>query len=257
MEEIKKDLDIDAGKSAISKICKSLGLPARVSPRKFLINHINTAKRIDVASMRRRWTSDKWQTVVFTDESGIDNSGSQHKTVRRPRGTRFQSDYIFKHQNKTLRVNFFSYISYFGVGKISFYKSMNTDTYCDVVGPMIEDLEETFQGQDFSMIHDNARFATSQTTKAFMDDNLYSRYFIEHLPYSPDLNLIENAWSYLKKKVKDEIFVRGQPRTTDDLISIIERRWYNIELDFIRKLYDSLPDRMALVIQNEGNLTRY
>lgn len=80
LNEIKRDLDI--APPTISRSCKKVGLPARVSPKKFLINDINTSKRVDLASIWRRWGPEVWQKIVFTDESGIDNSGCQHRYVR-------------------------------------------------------------------------------------------------------------------------------------------------------------------------------
>ena len=45
--------------------------------------------------------------------------------------------------------------------------------------------------------------------------------------------------------------------TKNDLLRKIQSVWWNIELDYIRNLYQSIPDRVDYVIQIKGHLTKY
>ena len=45
--------------------------------------------------------------------------------------------------------------------------------------------------------------------------------------------------------------------TKNDLLREIQSVWWNIELDYIRNLYQSIPDRVDNVIQMRGHLTKY
>ena len=45
--------------------------------------------------------------------------------------------------------------------------------------------------------------------------------------------------------------------TKNDLLREIQSVWWNIELDYIRNLYQSIPDRVDNVIQMKGHLTKY
>ena len=45
--------------------------------------------------------------------------------------------------------------------------------------------------------------------------------------------------------------------TKNDLLREIQSVWWNIELDYIRNLYQSTPDRVDNVIQMKGHLTKY
>ena len=45
--------------------------------------------------------------------------------------------------------------------------------------------------------------------------------------------------------------------TKNDLLRKIQSVWWNIELDYIRNLYQSIPDRVDYVIQMKGHLTKY
>ena len=45
--------------------------------------------------------------------------------------------------------------------------------------------------------------------------------------------------------------------TKNDLLLEIQSVWRNIELDYIRNLYQSIPDRLNHVIEMKGHLTKY
>ena len=71
---------------------------------------------------------------------------------------------------------------------------------------------------------------------------------------SPNLNIIENIWLYMKRELqKSEVDIA----TKNDLLREIQGVWWNIELDFIRNLYHSIPDRLDNVIKMKGLATRF
>ena len=71
---------------------------------------------------------------------------------------------------------------------------------------------------------------------------------------SPDLNIIENMW----RKIKIELQKQAHNITTKaQMETAIRDIWTNISLEFIRKLYDSIPRRLMLVIRAKGNITKY
>ena len=45
--------------------------------------------------------------------------------------------------------------------------------------------------------------------------------------------------------------------TKNNLLREIQSVWRNIELDYIRDLYQSIPDRLNNVIEMKGHLTKY
>ena len=48
-----------------------------------------------------------------------------------------------------------------------------------------------------------------------------------------------------------------QYATKEELISGIKLAWSMITLDYLKKLYDSLPNRMCEVLENKGGTTHY
>ena len=71
---------------------------------------------------------------------------------------------------------------------------------------------------------------------------------------SPDLNIIENIWLYMKRELQKSAV---DIATKNDLLREIQSVWRNIELDYIRNLYQSIPDRPDNVIKMKGHLTKY
>ena len=67
---------------------------------------------------------------------------------------------------------------------------------------------------------------------------------------SPDLNIIENIWLYMKRELQKSAV---DIATRVDIQSV----WRNIELDYIRNLYQSIPDRLDNVVEMKGHLTKY
>lgn len=179
-------------------------------------------ERLSVANIRLNWTLDQWKRIFFCDEAGIDNSGLQVKTVRRPRGQRYSPNFVYRHPNKSLRINYFSWVSAHGVGELIVYKRMDAKFLCEEIIPhMIETLKNTFNSDNFLIVHDNASFFTGAKATEYLTRSRNDRYFLSIPPYSPEMNIVENLWAYLRHFVKRDCFLHGR----------IDRR-----LDFIEKV---------------------
>ena len=71
---------------------------------------------------------------------------------------------------------------------------------------------------------------------------------------SPDLNPIENAWGYLVHHVYKD---GKQYYSLNDLREAIIREWDGMAQDFIKKLIDSMPKRVAKVVEVNGKAIGY
>lgn len=70
---------------------------------------------------------------------------------------------------------------------------------------------------------------------------------------SPDLNPIENLWHIMGMKING-----NKPTSPKNLNAIIEKVWYDeLSLEYLQNLIDSMPDRIAAVISNNGGTTKY
>jgi transposase len=85
---------------------------------------------------------------------------------------------------------------------------------------------------------------------------------VEHSPYSLDLNPIKHVWVELKKR-----FHQQYPRIGDTpggkkavkkrLAQVLPLVWETIPEEFFEKLWISIPNRVAAVLEARGGYTKY
>ena len=96
---------------------------------------------------------------------------------------------------------------------------------------------------------DNASVHTANEVKTYFQER--SIYVLPWPPKSPDLNLIEEVWAWLKNGLKRSY--RDVEELEEDIIYI----WESIPSEFIKKLYDSMKNRIQAVIEAQGGPTDY
>ena len=115
--------------------------------------------------------------------------------------------------------------------------------------PFINNLENK---NNYIFQEDNAPIHTAHIAKDWKKDNN-----IASLPWpaqSPDLNPIENLWDVLERRVRKH---KPLPRNQDNLWQILQEEWLKLDIDICNNLVDSMPRRIAAVIANKGNPTKY
>lgn len=71
-------------------------------------------------------------------------------------------------------------------------------------------------------------------------------------PQSPDLNPIEHVWNEVDRRLRR---LKHPPTSKKDLWEKICRVWEGIEVDFVRKLINTMPDRCVDVVHAKGGFT--
>lgn len=72
---------------------------------------------------------------------------------------------------------------------------------------------------------------------------------------SPDLNPIENLWSYLKQRLLNDY--DSPPSNLDVLWHRVQETWYSIPIDYCEKLTRSMGKRLDQVKKAKGLWTKY
>jgi hypothetical protein len=67
-----------------------------------------------------------------------------------------------------------------------------------------------------------------------------------------DLNLIENLWEELERRVK-----KRQPKNLRELELHLIQEWNNMELSVLEKLVDSVPSRLYQCVKMKDYSTKY
>jgi len=89
-------------------------------------------------------------------------------------------------------------------------------------------------------------------TQEYYEGNLPSR--LKLPPQSPDLNLIENCWSYLR----DELYQKNTIlKTKHDVLKEANEIWFGMMQNLLPKLYNSMHSRLQAVIDKEGKRINY
>lgn len=145
-------------------------------------------------------------------------------------------------------------ISYDGVGKLVRYEgNMNNIKYVDILSkhllrdhPFLRGTKS--RGSKYFFQQDNAGPHRPPYVEEFFANNLIS--VLDWPSQSPDLNLIENVWAF----IKGELYKKNHlPRTQEDTWREIEKIWYYQVEKLIPRLYSSLEKRFKKVIELGGH----
>ncbi len=100
---------------------------------------------------------------------------------------------------------------------------------------------------------DNNSTHTSRFTRAWFARNPEIN-LINAPVNSPDLNPIENFWAEITRE-----WVSVFPRNMDTLHRYVIERWedWRGRTNYFERLYDSMPQRINAVIDNNGGITKY
>ncbi|CAD7085143.1 unnamed protein product [Hermetia illucens] len=98
---------------------------------------------------------------------------------------------------------------------------------------------------------DNAPIHVARSTLAYFEQRGIRRF--NNWP-SPDMNIIENVWSILARKVYEN---GRQYSNKDKLKEAIRVAWANIPYDKFRSLCDNFPRRIIALHDARGKWTKY
>ncbi|RYG96409.1 hypothetical protein EON65_54445 [archaeon] len=76
-------------------------------------------------------------------------------------------------------------------------------------------------------------------------------------PHSPDLNIIEHMWHYLKEAMRGLTPARSKEELWSNVEVALQYMWSGDMTNKIQTLYGSLPRRMEAVISAHGGNTSY
>jgi hypothetical protein len=114
---------------------------------------------------------------------------------------------------------------------------------------------------DFNSIfmQDNSSLYIAYLTQDWLRDN--SIYRVDWLPYSPDINPIENLWKILKAKIielyPELIIMKDNDSTRTFLIQAVEEAWELLEEELLNKLALEMQKRIDALKAAQGWYTKY
>lgn len=224
--------------------------PAACKPR---LTAKNIKDRLIFCRKYQHWTSENWRSVLFSDETCIQQFGNNKVRVRRSPGQRYNPRFTMQTVKYSPSQMIWGCISSTGCGDLWFMPqntTINGEVYRAILHDKLLACMESVNCQYFQ--HDGAPCHRSRQVTNFLTANHVS--VIGPWPgNSPDLNPIENCWHMLKLKVS-----RLYPSSWIDLQEKIKHVWFQqISPEYCLHLIDSIPQRLKSVLAAKGHMTKY
>ena len=256
-----------ASKTTINDVLLNNKVTSRVLPKRLPdLTKKHVAKRKKFSKDHLNWDTSDWELVIFSDESDLFpvKCGRQFVHLRENQ-TIMDIIPITLERQKELTIKVWGAISFDGVGPLVRYEdSMNGIKYRNILTnhllPTYPWLESSMMEEEpledelptFKFVHDKSSVHTSNLITGFMNDNAV--YSLDWPPNSPDINIIENVWSY----IKDELYkVSERLNCANDTWEKTVQIWNEIPLNYIQNLYKSLPNRMKELKNMKGGPIAY
>ena len=190
------------------------------------------------------WTQNMWSKVIFSDESSIQLRPTRRVYVRRPRNDYFKMKYTIK----TVKYGSKSIMVWGAIKEngerilIRFLKNADSVEYQRVLN---EGLFNVYDSMNIFQ-QDGAPCHRSASTLEYLNKKNVC-FISDWPPQSPDINIIENMWAELKRRVFNHDI-----KNVDQLWELCVTEWQNIPNEYIKTLYDSIPNRLLCIRINNG-----
>ena len=236
----------------IRNILHAYGIKARRPAVKPYLPKIQIQSRLQWAKTHKDWTTTEWKQVLFSDESKFNLDGSDGvQYVYRQKGQRLNPWMVLgvrKFGGGNIMV--WGAITSFGFRRLCRIEgTMNSTGYIDILRTNLDFPSHTVIFQDDNDAKHRARQVDSWKSEVNLDS-------LDWPSNSPDLNIIENVWWEVEKRVYSSNRATAY-YTANSLWEAVYREFHSLEENFILSLFESMPNRVQAVIKAKGSHTKY
>jgi len=203
---------------------------------------------------RKSYTQTMWRTVLFSDEMNVEvDSRKGRVMLRRTTKERFEESCILKRTKQgSGSIGIWACMGYNGVKFFKLFTGrLNAESYINILGdyllPSIDILQENNQ---VTFQQDNAPCHTAKIVKDWFNENS-----VKTMPWpanSPDLNCIENLWSWLDHHL-EKLQIYNLEQLKFEITNLLD----NVPLEIVHRLIDSMPNRIHECLKANGGSTSY
>ena len=179
--------------------------------------------------------------MVFTDKTRVKLTSDGTVRVSRRKNTRYHEKNVRNASTDRRSIMYRGAIRSDGRKiLVKCPNTLNSISYLDTLNRCNEKIY--FPGLVFQL--DNAPVHTASTIKNFFLEIEWE--LLDWPPYSPDLNIIQNLWAIVKRRLAEQTVL------WENLHEKVQEIWNSIDLQTIQKFYDSIPDRLKAVVDSNG-----
>lgn len=244
-----QELKLSVHPMTIMRVLSRNGIRNYVACSKQFLSMQNQIKRLKFAIKYQNWTTE-WLKVSFLDEKTIQTYSSGIVLVKRKVNDRYNDDMMISQetQNTDNKVNLVGVVSYDGPNMIySVSTNLTGQIFEQLVKKKLKDIVK-----DSTVLMDNASIHL-KGVNYIVNSGIR---VIDFPPKSNDLNVIENVWGELQKKLNRKL-LNITISTKAELLNLIEECWKEIPLSFIKNCILSMQKRLKEIIRVKGKQTRY
>ena len=213
--------------------------------------------RMKWAKKHQMWDDSKWDCTIFSDESFFTlRPTSLRKKVWREAKTRYNASNIVP----TFKSGFISlsaWAAFSAHGRTPLVKidgTLKQARYKEILeAELIPFIEQNYESiEDVVFQQDNCGPHKAKSISTYLAQKNVR--VMDWPAQSPDLNPIENAWAFLKRRLREH---RPYPRNISELFDLMQHEWKSIPDSYFKNLVRSMPTRATLVKLNKGGQTKY
>jgi transposase len=228
--------------TTVKRHLHKMGYKYTTKIKKQYLKKIHKVKRIAWCKKFSSYTIEDWRRIIFSDESTY---------------------YVLKRKNKMMvwwtkaeeldpdclqqistgnggKVGVWGAICGYGTTSALLYSdNMNSTKYCEVLNnQLIPSIKRLPKGKKYALQHDLAPWHTSNIVKEQIRKLKIN--ILEWPPNSPDLNVVEELWSIIDKRLASKTI-----NAKAELEKRLQEEWDKITITLCRSLVDSMPEPVA------------
>lgn len=243
-----------ASPATVRRVLHKKNYKWRTACKKPRLNKKQRKQRVEFCKSHKNWTKSMWRSVVFTDEMNVevDNRKNTVKLRRMPEERMHDSCLLKRTKQGSGSIGIWACMSYNGMGFFTLFGGrLNAVAYLSILeDSLLPSLDLLNNGTEMILQQDNAPCHKAKIVTDWLAEQHIQT--MEWPPNSPDLNCIENLWSWLDKQLSKERICN-----VEELSIAITKHLNAVPTEIVQNLVDSMPDRITECLKAHGGSTRY
>jgi transposase len=215
------------------------------------LSEVNKQKRVEYAKEMMDYDFEK---VLFSDEKTFYLGASPGYAWQDP-DDRLEVD----KEPYPKKLNVWGAVgTYFKTKLYYFDRNLDSDLYSTILRSSIKEKQIIYSPgcpknlrKKWIFLQDNAKYHTSPPPMKTLRELVGNR-LLKHPAKSPDLNPMEDMWSYLDRKVK-----ASKPKTISSLKRVLTKLWKELDWAVVAKSTSSMQRRLQQCIERRGQRLDY